>query len=46
MNAFNEHIIKEEADISTEIFSKYFNTDRPSQLFKYVYKIDDIDKKI
>ena len=32
-------------DIESEGCSKYFSTERPSQIFKYIYKADNIDKK-
>ena len=42
---FKEWIDKKETDIKSEIFSKYFSAERPSQIFKYIYKAGSIDKK-
>ena len=39
-NAFNEHIIKEETDINTELFKKHFNFQRPSDMLKFLYKVN------
>ena len=45
-NKFKEWINKKETDIKSEVFSKYFSTERPNQVFKYIYKADNSDKKI
>ena len=41
VNAFNEQINKEEADINKDLFKKHFNFQRPSDLLKYLYKTND-----
>ena len=42
-NKFKEWINKKETDIKSEVFSKYFSTERPSQVFKYIYKAGNSD---
>ena len=37
-NAFNKQINKEEININTELFKKYFNFQRPSNMLKFLYK--------
>ena len=37
VNAFNERINKEEADINKDLFKKHFNFQKPSDLLKYLY---------
>ena len=37
-NAFNKQINKEEININTELFKKYFNFQRPSDMLKFLYK--------
>ena len=41
VNAFNERINKEEADINKDLFKKHFNFQRPSDLLKYLYETND-----
>ena len=36
---------KKETDMKSEVINKYFSTERPSQIFKYIYEADNIDKK-
>ena len=45
-NKFIEWTDKKGKDIKSEVFSKYFSTERPSQIFKYIYEADNRDKKI
>ena len=44
-NAFNEWIIKKQADINSELFMKHFNFQRPSDMLKNLYKINDKGEK-
>ena len=44
-NAFNEWIIKKQADINSELFMKHFNFQRPSDMLKNLYQINDKEKK-
>ena len=47
MNKFKEWIYKKETDIKSEIFSKYFSIERPSQIFQvYTKQIIEIKKMI
>ena len=40
-NAFNEKINKEETGMNMEIFKKHFNFQRPSDMFKSLYKANN-----
>ena len=44
-NEFNEWIIKKEADINGKLFMKHFNFQRPSDMLKNLYQINDKEKK-
>ena len=44
-NAFNEWIIKKEADINSELFIEHFNFQNPSDVLKNLYQINDKEKK-
>ena len=44
-NEFNEWIIKKEADINGELFTKHFNFQNPSDMLKNLYQINDKEKK-
>ena len=44
-NAFNEWIIKKEADINSELFMKHFNFQNPSDMLKNLYQINNKEKK-
>ena len=44
VNTFHEWINKEETDINRELFKKHFTLQRPSSMFKYLYKINDKNK--
>ena len=44
-NAFNESIIKKEADVNSELFMKHFNFQNPSDMHKNLYQINDKEKK-
>ena len=44
VNKFNEWVNKEEASINTELFKKHFNFQRPSDMFKYLYKTNNKEK--
>ena len=44
-NAFNEWIIKKEADINGELFIKNFNFQRPRDILKNLNQINDKEKK-
>ena len=39
-NAFNEQIIKEETDKNTELFKKHINFQRPSDMLKFLCKVN------
>ena len=41
VNAFNEQIINEEADIESDVFFKYFSAEKPCQLFNHIYEVDN-----
>ena len=41
VNAFNERINKEEAYINKNLFKKHFNSQRPSDMLKYLYETND-----
>ena len=45
MNAFNEQIIKEEPDTECDVFVKYFNAKKPSQLFNHICEVDNKNNK-
>ena len=45
MNAFNEHINKEETDVNKELLKKHFNFQRPSDIFNSLNSINDIENK-
>ena len=44
-NEFNESIIKKETDVNEELFKRYFNFQRPSDIFNFLNKINDKKKK-
>ena len=44
-NAFNEWIIKKEADINNELFMEHVNFQNPSDMLKNLYQINDREKK-
>ena len=44
-NEFDEWIIKKEANINGELFMKHFNFERPSDMLKNLYQVDDKEKK-
>ena len=44
-NEFNEWIIKKETDINKALFKRYFNFQRPSDIFSFLNKINDKEKK-
>ena len=46
MNEFSKYIAEEETDINEELFLKNFNTQTSSQLFKYLYNLNNKTKKI
>ena len=46
LNAFNERINKEEADINKDLFKEHFNFQRPSDMLKYLHRANDREKKI
>ena len=43
---FNEWIIKKETDINEELFKRYFNFQRPSDIFNFLNNINDKEKKM
>ena len=45
-NAFNKWIIEKETDINRETFMQHFNFQRPSDMLKNLYQINDKEKKI
>ena len=45
MNEFSKYIAEEETDINEELFKKNFNTQTPSQLFKYLYNLNNNTQK-
>ena len=45
VNIFNEWVIKQEKSINEELFKKYFNFQRPSDMFRYLYQTNDKEKK-
>ena len=45
VNAFNEHINKEETDVNKELLKKHFNFQRPSDIFNSLNSINDIENK-
>ena len=44
MIALNKHIIDEETNINEEVFKKYFNFQRPSDMLMYLNKTNDKEK--
>ena len=40
----NKHIIDEEKDINEEVFKKYFNFQRPSNMLMFLNKTNDKEK--
>ena len=42
--ALNKHIIDEETNINEEVFKKYFNFQRPSDMLMYLNKTNDKEK--
>ena len=44
VNKFNEWVIKQEKSINEELFKKYFNFQRPSDMFRYLYQTNDKEK--
>ena len=43
--ALRKQIIDEETEINKELFTKYFNFQRPSDMLLYLNKTNDIEKK-
>ena len=43
-NEFNKWVNKQETSINQELFLKYFNFPRPSDMFKYLYQTNDKEK--
>ena len=43
-NASNEQIIKEETNMNTELFTKHFNFQRPSDMLNFLNNLNDINK--
>ena len=44
-NKFDAWTIKKETDINEELFKRYFNFQRPSDIFNFLNKINDKEKK-
>ena len=44
VNEFNKWINKKETSINTELFTKHFNFQRPSNMFNFLNNINDIKK--
>ena len=44
MNIFNEWVNKQETNINTELFKKYFKFQKPSDMLKYLYQTNDRKK--
>ena len=44
LNKFNEWVNKQGTTIDTELFEKYFNFRRSSDMFKYLYQTNDKEK--
>ena len=44
MNEIIKYIAKEEIDLNEELFKKYFNFQRPSDMLTYLNKTNDIEK--
>ena len=44
-NKFDAWTIKKETDINEELFKRYFNFQRPSDIFNFLSKINDKEKK-
>ena len=45
MNEIIKYIAKEEIDLNEELFKKYFNFQRPSDMLMYLNKTNDKEKK-
>ena len=43
-NKFNKWVNKQETEINTELFKKYFKIQRPSDMLKYLYQTNDRKK--
>ena len=43
-NEFNKWVNKQETDINNELFKNYFKLQRPSDMFKNLYQINDKEK--
>ena len=41
MNEFSKYIAEEETDINEELFKIFFSTQTSSQLFKYLYNLNN-----
>ena len=44
MNEISKYIVEEETDLNKELFKKYFNFQRPSDMLMYLNKTNDKDK--
>ena len=44
-NKFNEWVNKQETNINTELFKKYFKIQKLSDMLKYLYQTNDKEKK-
>ena len=44
MNEISKYILEEETDLNKELFKKYFNFQRPSDMLMYLNKTNDKDK--
>ena len=44
MNEISKYIVEEEIDLNKELFKKYFNFQRPSDMLMYLNKTNDKDK--
>ena len=44
MNEISKYIVEEETDLNKELFKKYFNSQRPSDMLMYLNKTNDKDK--
>ena len=45
MNKIIKRVIEKEIDLNEEIFKKYFNFQRPSDMLMYLNKTNDKEKK-
>ena len=44
MNEISKYIVEEQTDLNKELFKKYFNFQRPSDMLMYLNKTNDKDK--